>query len=285
MISRSMFLRVIIGVTGLLFVLLTFWLGKYFNLSIATEMVVTLFFAMATFFGEFLIAIDNLDKSVKKVFPILKLPAQDQAGLVDTIRIYNKLKEGKNTIPTKIALAEFDSIHHMMLQAERGGDFIFHDIYKSSMILIESLEPGHSFKVISNLTKPFYWRSGKVMSEHAAINIKQAQRGIKIERIFVFDKKEDFEVMKEIMEEQQNSGIQVLYTTKEKLFGVLGYASFAISEELNAGIISHRDDLLGKVTVTSNPEIINTLSETFDEVRRLSEHFTLDGRLAISGDS
>ncbi|MBN6743111.1 hypothetical protein JKG47_22050, partial [Acidithiobacillus sp. MC6.1] len=258
--SKATFLRIIIGVTGLLFVMLTFWLGKFFNLSVSTKMILVLSFALATFFAEVIIAIDNLDKSIKRVFPLLKLPAKDQAGLTETISLYNKLKEKRNSISTSIALAEFDNIHRMLAQANNGGDFIFHDIYASSMILLEALQPGQSFKVVSNLSKRFYWKSGKQISEHAMLNFRQVKNGVRIERIFVLNNDENLEEMREIMLEQRDNGIEVRYAFKEDLYGVLQYASFAISEDLNTGIISHRDDLLGKVTVTSNSEMVTVLS-------------------------
>ncbi|WP_437560479.1 hypothetical protein [Acidithiobacillus sulfuriphilus] len=265
--SKATFLRIVIGVIGLLFVMLTFWLGKFFNLGVSTKMVVVLSFALATFFAEVIIAIDNLDKSIKRVFPLLELPTKDQASLIDTINLYNKLKEKRNSIPTSIALAEFDNIHRILLQANNGGDFIFHDIYSSSMILLEALRPGQSFKVVSNLSKKFYWKSGKQMTEHAMLNFKQAKNGVRIERIFVFNNENELQEMKEVMMEQRDNGIEVCYAFKDDLFGVLHYASFAISEELNTGIISHRDDLLGKVTVTSNSEMVTTLSGVFDTIK------------------
>lgn len=270
--TKALFLRLLIGVVGVFFVLLTFWLGKYFNLSISTKMIVVLSFAMATFFAEVIISLDNLDRSIKRAFPLLKLKSKDQIGLAETIGLYNRLKENKKSISANIAIAEFENIHRLLMQAEKGGDFIFHDIYLSSMILLEALQPGQSFKVVSNLSKRFYWRSGKQMTDHAMMNLKKAKSGVRIERIFVFNNECELAEMEEIMSEQRSHGIAVSYIFKDNISSLLNYASFAISEELNTGIISHRDDLLGKVTVTSNSEFVTTLSGIFDVISSQSLH-------------
>jgi hypothetical protein len=52
---------------------------------------------------------------------------------------------------------------------------------------------------------------------------------------------------------------------------MLPYASFAISEELSIGIISHREDLLGKITITSNNQIITELAWQFDIIKKQSK--------------
>ncbi|MHB8367204.1 MAG: hypothetical protein ACYDB0_09290 [Acidithiobacillus sp.] len=139
--SRAMFLRIFIGLFGIVFIVLTFWLSAHFHLSTSTKLVIILAFALATFFAEVIIAIDNLDE----------LPE-----------------------------------------------------------------------------------------------------------------------IKEIMEEQEENNIDVSYTFRSNLDKMLPYASFAISEEQTTGIISHREDSLGKVTITSNNEIITDLATKFDDIKRQS---------------
>ncbi|OFC37039.1 hypothetical protein BAE27_04520 [Acidithiobacillus caldus] len=65
------------------------------------------------------------------------------------------------------------------------------------------------------------------------------------------------------------------YAFRENLESILPYASFAISEDLCTGIVSHRQDILGKVTVTTNSEWISELSTRFEEIRVASENFRL----------
>lgn len=269
--SKAMFLRILIGLFGIVFIVLTFWLSARFHLSTSTKLVIILAFALATFFAEVIIAIDNLEKRLKNAFPSLELSLKDQIAVNETIKLYNKLKRSHTGISTRIALADFEKIHHVLYQAEKGGDFVFHDIYSSSMILLAALEPGQSFKVVSNLTKRFYWKSGKDMSEHAKLNYRQAKKGIHIERIFILNNKDDLSEIKEIMEEQKENNIDVSYAFRGDLDKMLPYASFAISVEQTTGIISHREDSLGKVTITSNNEIITDLATKFDDIKRQAQ--------------
>ena len=273
MVSRATLLRLFIGLFGIVFIVLTFWLGAFFHLRISTKIVIVLAFALATIFAELIIAIDNLEKRLKAAFPSLELSLKEQIAVNETIMLYNRLKKKKTDIATKIALSDFEKIHQLLRQAEKGGDFTFHDIYAAKLIVLSELKAGQSFKIASNLTEPFYWKSGKEVSEHTKMNYRQAKRGVHIERIFILKNEDDFSKMKEIMAEQAGNNIEVFYVFKEDLNKMLPYASFAISEELSIGIISHREDLLGKITVTSNNEVISELAWQFDVIKKQSKKF------------
>ncbi|MHB1660707.1 MAG: hypothetical protein ACYCTD_01240 [bacterium] len=272
--SRVTFLRLFIGLFGIVFIVLTFWLSAYFHLSISTKIVIVLAFALATIFAELIIAIDNLEKRLKAAFPSLELPLKEQIAVNETIMLYNKLKKKKTDISTRIAIAGFEKIHYLLKQAEKGGDFTFHDIYAAKFIILGELKPGQSFKVVSNLIEPFYWKSGKDMTEHTELNYRQAKKGIRIERIFILKNEDDLPKIKEVMEEQAKNNIDVFYAFKDDLSRLLPYASFAISEELSIGVISHREDLLGKVTITSNNEVITELAWQFDNIKKQSNKFS-----------
>lgn len=268
--SRALLLRLIIAFFGLIFILLTLWAGSRYHLRFSITLVVMLAFALATFLAEIIIVIDNLEKRIKLSFPSLELSPAEQASVNETLSIYNRLKKQHSVVSTRIALLEFDNIHKMLKCAERGSDYIFHDIYLASMVLLGSLEPGQTFKVVSNLTKRFYWKTGKHGSEHSELNFRQARNGVIIERIFVLSTKNELGELAEIIEEQARAGIHVYYIFKESIENILPYASFAISEDLSSGIVSHREDILGKVTVTANSEWIIDLATRFDEIKAVS---------------
>ena len=69
--SRVIFLRLLIGLLGIVFIVLTFWLGAYFHLNVSTKIVIVLAFALAAILAEIVIAIDNLEKRLKAAFPSL----------------------------------------------------------------------------------------------------------------------------------------------------------------------------------------------------------------------
>ena len=77
-----------------------------------------------------------------------------------------------------------------------------------------SIEPDQTFKVVSSLTKKFYWKTGKHGSEHSELNFRQARKGVIIERIFVLSTKNEPGEFAEIIEEQTRAGIHVYYIFK-----------------------------------------------------------------------
>ena len=140
--SMVIFLRILIGLFGTLFIVFTFWLGAYFHLNVSTKIVIVLAFALAAILEEIVIAIDNLEKRLKIAFQSLELPLREQIAINETIMLYNKLKKGKSDIATKIAIEDFEKIHILLKQAEKGGDFIFHDIYAAKLLALKELKPG-----------------------------------------------------------------------------------------------------------------------------------------------
>jgi low affinity Fe/Cu permease len=273
--SRALVLRLLIAFLGLVFILLTIWAGNIYHFSFAVTLVIMLSFGLATFLAEIIIIIDNLEKRIKRLFPALDLSAAEQASINETLDLYVRLKKSHSVVSTRIALLEFENIHKMLSAAERGSDYIFHDIYLASMVLLGSLEPGQTFKVVSNLSKRFYWKTGIRGTEHTELNMQQARKGIKIQRIFVLYSRSELLELEEVFHEQASAGIDVYYAFRENLESILPYASFAISEDLCTGIVSHRQDILGKVTVTTNSEWISELSTRFEEIRVASENFRL----------
>ncbi len=222
--SRALLLRLIIAFFGLIFILLTLWAGSQYHLRFSITLVVMLAFALATFLAEIIIVIDNLEKRIKLSFPSLELSPAEQASVNETLSIYNRLKKQHSVVSTRIALLEFDNIHKMLKCAERGSDYIFHDIYLASMVLLGSLEPDQTFKVVTSLTKKFYWKTGKHGSEHSELNFRQARKGVIIERIFVLSTKNEPGEFAEIIEEQTRAGIHVYYIFKESIENILPYA-------------------------------------------------------------
>ena len=75
--SKAMFLRIFIGLFGMAFIVLTFWLSAYINFNVSIKLVIILAFALATFFTEVIIAIDNIEKRLKNDFPSLELSHKD----------------------------------------------------------------------------------------------------------------------------------------------------------------------------------------------------------------
>jgi len=273
LMSRAMLLRLLIAFFGLVFVLLTLWAGNIYHLSLSITVVIMLAFGLATFLAEIIIVMDNLEKRIKNLFPALDLSSKEQVSINEMLGTYIRLKKNHSVVSTRIALLEFENIYKMLASAERGSDYIFHDIYLASMVLLGSLEPGQTFKVVSNLSKRFYWKTGIRGTEHTELNISQARKGIKIERIFVLSTENELTELEDILRDQASVGINVYYILRNSSEHLLPYASFAISDDLCTGIVSHRQDILGKVTVTTNSEWISELSTRFEEIRSVSQVF------------
>ena len=245
--SRGIFLRLFIGLFGVVFIVLTFWLSVYFHLSISTKIVIVLVFALATIFAELVIAIDNLEKRLKAAFPSLELSLKEQVVVNETIMLYNKLKKKKTDIATQIAVEGFEKIHYLLKQAEKGGDFTYHDIYAAKMIILGELKPGQCFKVASNLTEPFYWKSGKDVSEHTKLNYRQAKRGIRIERIFILKNEDDYSKIEEIMEELMGISLAFSIGWLIYIFGALEFIDNVFTVWVDNSKLRLFHDLLKKL--------------------------------------
>lgn len=275
MLSKSSVLRLSVALIGVVSAVAVFWVGARFNWSDSTQVVIAVLIALGAILVEMIISFDELKEGIETIYPALELSLEEQRTINKAIILCNELKKKIESPHSQIALAGFDKIIHILNQAISDGDYIYNDIFEANMITLSMLKPGQTFKGISALIKPMYWKTGKAMTEYRKINYGQAQKGVRIERIFLLNDDHDLDVMREIMEEQAKNGIIVFHVFKRDIADLKVYPDLSVVEDLNFGLVVHREEMLERVTVTKNAETVAELTAQFDELKKRSSSFEI----------
>jgi hypothetical protein len=105
-----------------------------------------------------------------------------------------------------------------------------------------------------------------------SLNIKLAQQGLKIERIFILDDNYIIsDYIKKSVKQMENSGITVQFVEKEILNNLhLENYDFIYSQEKDVALYRSLNDKLCSFTVTTLKKKIKRLDTTFFEIKKLS---------------
>ena len=275
MLFKSTVLRLTVALIGVVSAIAVFWVGARFHWDDSTQVVIAVSIALGAVLVEMIISFDELKDGIETIYPALELSLEEQRSINKAIILCNDLKKKNDSPLSRIALAGFDKTLHILNQAISEGDFIYNDIFEANMITLSMLKPGQTFKGVSALIKPMYWKTGKAMIEYRKINYGQAQNGVRIERIFILNDDHDLDIMKEIMVDQAKNGISVYHVFKKNLADLKIYPDFSVVEDLNFGLVVHREEMLERVTATKNTETVAELSAQFDELKKRAEAFGL----------
>ncbi len=275
MLFKSTVLRLSVALIGVVSAIAVFWVGARFHWDDSTQVVIAVLIALGAVLVEMIISFDELKDGIETIYPALELSLEEQRSINKAIILCNDLKKKNDSPLSRIALAGFDKTLHILNQAISEGDFIYNDIFEANMITLSMLKPGQTFKGVSALIKPMYWKTGKAMIEYRKINYGQAQNGVRIERIFILNDDHDLDIMKEIMVDQAKNGISVYHVFKKNLADLKIYPDFSVVEDLNFGLVVHREEMLERVTATKNTETVAELSAQFDELKKRAEAFNL----------
>ena len=271
--SKNSIIRIIVGFIGFIAIILVFWIASIFRWNGTTQVIIALLIALASILVEMIISLDKLKESIERIYPALELSLEEQRTINDTIILCNELKRKNSDPSAKIALAGFDKINYILKQAVKGSDFTYNDIFEANMVTLKGLKPGQTFKGVSALIKPEYWRTGKAMVEYREVNYNQSKIGVKIERIFLLGSEKDLEPMTEIMKEQSDNNISVYYVFKNGIANLLIYPDFSVVPDLRFALVVHREDMLERVTVTTNEEIVSEIEIQFNELKKRAVKF------------
>jgi len=268
MLSKSTVLRLSVALIGVVSVIAVFWIGARFHWDDSTQVVIAVLIALGAILVEMIISFDELKDGIETIYPALELSLEEQRTINKAIILCNDLKKKSDSPLSRIALAGFEKVIYILNQANSDGDFIYNDIFEANMITLSMLKPGQTFKGVSALIKPLYWKTGKAMAEYRKVNYEQARKGIKIERIFLLNDDHDLNIMQEIMEDQSKNGISVYHIFKKDIADLKTYPDFSVVEDLNFALVVHREEMLERVTVTKNTESVAEISSQFDELKK-----------------
>lgn len=272
MISKITAVRLFMAIVGIVSIIVIFLVGSRFKWDDSTQIIMALLIGTATTLIEMVISFDALKDSIETIYPALELSLEEQRSINKSIILCNELRK-KDNPSAKIALAGFEKVSAILAQAIDNNDYTYNDIFEANMIALSTLKPRQSFKGISALIKPQFWKNGKVMSDYRNVNYSQAAKGVIIERVFLFNKKDEIDAMHDVMLDQYKNGISVFYAIKDDISKFLHYPDFSVMEEIGFGLVVHREDMLERVTVTTNQNLVGELSDQFDTLKSMATTF------------
>jgi len=273
--SKTSIVRIIVAFVGFISIIIVFWVASVFKWSSTTQIVIALLIALASILVEMIISMDKLKESIERIYPALELSLEEQRTINNTIILCNQLKKKIDDPAGRIALSAFDKVNYILNQAVKGSDFIYNDIFEANMVTLKGLKPGQTFKGLSALIKPEYWKNGKAMNEYREVNYSQAKMGVNIERIFLLNTEKDLELMTPIIKDQSEHGIRVYYLLKNTITEQHVYPDFSVVSELRFALVVHREDMLERVTVTTNEETVSEIENQFDKLKHIAIEFKL----------
>ncbi len=273
--SKTSIIRIIVAFIGFISIIIVFWVASIFKWSSTTQIVIALLVALASVLVEMIISMDKLKEGIERIYPALELSLEEQRTINNTIILCNQLKKKTDDPAGRIALAGFDKVNYILNQAVKGSDFIYNDIFEANMVTLKGLKLGQTFKGVSALIKPEYWKNGKAMNEYREVNYSQAKLGVNIERIFLLNSEKDLEQMIPIMKDQLEHGIRVYYIFKNAITEQHVYPDFSVVPDLRFALVVHREDMLERVTVTTNEETVSEIENQFDKLKQTATEFKI----------
>ncbi|MEN4045135.1 hypothetical protein [Sulfurimonas sp. NWX367] len=273
MISKTALIQIIVGIVGFFSTIGMFYLGKIYNWQNSMDIIASVLLAIGTILIELSISFTNLKDSIEKLYPVLELSAEEQKNIHSAILMTNQLKIQENNPYAQIALISYGEAVNTLKQAVEGNNFYINNIFQANYLALKSMQPGQTFKGLSALISEDYWNHDPEMERYKELNFSQAQRGIKIIRIFLFNNEHELSQMKKIMTEQQNNKIQVFYCFKKDIENINHYSDFTSIKDLNMAIIVEQEEKLQTVTITQNEISIGILEKQFDRILIKSKKF------------
>ena len=264
MLKKNKWLRWLI----LLFPIPAIYLGAILKLSNTFNAIIALVILVIAFFVENLISFNELKNTVKDLHPILDF-GKDQALLKNLIENYGKLISALDTdLKSNIAINEFKNAITTLDNAANEKDFTINDIYMANSTALKMLKKDDSFMGLSALNTPELWNGNKKMKDYTELNYKKANEGVNITRCFIFDKKEDIDKMKNILEEQKNNGINVYYCLRNDVKELLDYNDLTIVNDYDFAIYVPNGEQIWQTVIRSapGPEFCNLLKTAFDKI-------------------
>lgn len=275
MISKTALIQIIVGIVGFFSTIGMFYLGKIYNWPNSMDIIASVLLAIGTILIELSISFTNLKDSIEKLYPVLELSAEEQKNIHSAILMTNQLKTQEDNPYAQIALISYAEAVNTLKQAVEGNNFYINNIFQANYLALKSMQTGQTFKGLSALISEDYWNHDPEMERYKELNFSQAQRGINIIRIFLFNNENELSQMKKIMTEQYNNKIQVFYCFKKDIENINHYSDFTSIKDLNMAIIVEQEEKLQTVTITQNGISIGILEKQFDRILVKSKKFDI----------
>jgi hypothetical protein len=184
-----------------------------------------------------------------------------------------ELQMRSNDPIAKIALNNFKKTEIMIKHAAKGQEIIITDMYEANRIPLEMLKEGDDFFGISAIINPIDWAHNNDLQTYKAVNKKQAEKGVNIERTFVLPTARDIESMRVIMDEQASMGVKVSYVIEDDLKSLSYFPDFTIMPRFNLVIYVPNIDNLTTCIATCDEDLVKDLLNDYQTVQRYASRW------------
>lgn len=263
-------MNIIIGFIGVLSILIFLFLSEKYGFSTQEQTISSLLLIIATLLLNVLSSILAFYNKLKDIHPFLSLPVEEQKEGYEMLKFLHELRKRKNSASSILAVKQFDNAKHALTLSSNNADFRVNDIVETNKILLNSLVKGDTFDGVSMLVDPDIW---KYDDGYLQLNIDKSIQGVTIRRIFVFDKKEQFESMRDVMDKLADIKTEVYWCLKNEL-DFRGFCQdFTIAKEHNIGIYIPVEQINPTVIVSSSHEQIMSLQSQFSKLCGLAQKY------------
>ncbi|ESQ15517.1 MAG: hypothetical protein N838_29090 [Thiohalocapsa sp. PB-PSB1] len=116
------------------------------------------------------------------------------------------------------------------------------------------------------------------MERYRDLNYKQAKRGVIIQRVFLFEDKQDCNAMMEVMQEQADKGIKVWYCYQKDISHIANSPDFSVMTDLGFAITVEKREKLHGVSLSRSRTAINRLDSQFSQITERATEVTSNAK-------
>jgi len=255
--------NIVIGIIGVLSIIIFLVLSEKYGFSTQEQTISSLLLLIATLLLNVLSSILAFYNKLKEIHPFLSLPTEEQKEGYKMLKFLHELRKRKNSASAILAVDQFNNAKHALTLSSNNADFRVSDIVETNKTLLNSLSKGDTFDGVSMLVDPDIWKHDY---GYLQLNINKSLQGVTIRRIFVFDNKEQFESMKDVMDKLSNVKTEVYWCMKNEL-NFRGFCQdFTIVKEHKIGVHIPVEQVNPTVIVSSSHEQITSLQSQFSKL-------------------
>jgi len=255
--------NIIIGIIGIVSIILFLFLSGRYGFSFQEQTIASILLLISTLLVNVLTSIFLLHKKIKLIHPTLSLPTEEQKDGYELMLFLNQLQKNGNNASSILAMDQFNHAKHALSFASGNADFRVNDIAETNKTLLGVLNAGDTFDGVSMLVDPDIWRHNK---GYLDINIRKANEGVKIRRIFVYDNREKFKSMTGVMDRLVKARTEVFWCMKDDLDFREFCQDFTIVKEHKVGVYIPVQKVNPTVIVSNSDDQINNLQSQFSKL-------------------
>ena len=221
----------------------------------------------------------KLQKSINDSTVFSNLSTVEKKELIKFHNTLHACSKNKKFGSSLLLANEYESLQTITSLYNGGAEFAYHDLVGANKTLLERLKKGERFHGVSMLTSIADWNHDERWGTYLQTNIRQAEAGVDITRIFVVRAAREFAVLQEIVKRLRRGTqkIKLLYIKHEEISNCDYFTDITVFPEHNLGLYVpvYRAD--PSVTVTHLKTMIERLEWQFEQILQIAHEFPANG--------